>query len=180
MTWVIPMSLAVDDDAEHIGRRTVAAEQDEIVEFGILDGDRALDAVVDRHLTVLRRAQADDVRDRRVAVVAVAPRAADAERNALFLRLGAHRGEFVLRQVAAIGLALRKQVVRDLGMARRALIDQARRPNRGRATAFVEDRVDRGVGRARAVGVLDAEQELATVVAREQPVEQRGARAADR
>ena len=36
-----------------------------------------------------------------------------------------------------------------------------------------------GCGRARAVGVLDAQQELAAVVAGEQPVEQRGARAAD-
>ena len=35
------------------------------------------------------------------------------------------------------------------------------------------------VGRARLVGILDAQQELAAVVAREQPVEQRRARAAD-
>src|SRR3546814_17677285 len=35
---------------------------------------------------------------------------------------------------------------------------------------------DLGAG---AVGILDAQQELAAVVAREQPVEQRGARAAD-
>src|SRR3546814_7994473 len=43
----------------------------------------------------------------------------------------------------------------------------------------VEDRVDRGLGGAGAVGILDAQQEIAAVVAREQPVEQRGARAAD-
>ena len=43
----------------------------------------------------------------------------------------------------------------------------------------VEDRVDRRLGRAGAIGILDAQQELAAVMAREQPVEQRGARAAD-
>jgi competence protein ComEC len=43
----------------------------------------------------------------------------------------------------------------------------------------VEDRVDRRLGRARAIGILDAQQELAAVMAREQPVEQRRARAAD-
>ena len=43
----------------------------------------------------------------------------------------------------------------------------------------VEDRLDRRLGGAGAVGVLDAEQELATVMAGEEPVEQGGARAAD-
>src|SRR3546814_10055297 len=66
--------VVVDDDAEHIGRRAVAPQQDEIVEFGILDGDLALDLVGDRYRAVLRRAQADDVRERGIAVAAVAPR----------------------------------------------------------------------------------------------------------
>jgi hypothetical protein len=43
----------------------------------------------------------------------------------------------------------------------------------------VEDRLDRRLGRAGLVGILDPQQELAAVVAGEQPVEQRGARAAD-
>ena len=88
--------VVVDDDAEHIGRGAVAAQQDEIVELGILDGDFALDHVGDRDGAVLRCAQADDVRGRGVAVVAVAPWAADAEGLALFLRFGAHRGKLVL------------------------------------------------------------------------------------
>src|SRR3546814_1949549 len=65
--------VVVDDDSEHIGRRAVAPQQDEIVEFGILDGDLALDLVGDRYRAVLRRAQADDVRERGIAVAAVAP-----------------------------------------------------------------------------------------------------------
>ena len=43
----------------------------------------------------------------------------------------------------------------------------------------VEDRGDRGLGRALAVGILDAEQHLAAAPTRIEPVEQRGARAAD-
>src|SRR6185295_7726498 len=43
----------------------------------------------------------------------------------------------------------------------------------------VEDRGDRRLGRARAVGVLDAQQELGPAPARVKPVEQRGARPAD-
>src|SRR5947209_2238956 len=43
----------------------------------------------------------------------------------------------------------------------------------------IEDRGDRLVGRARAVGVLDAQQEFAATPARIKPVEQCGARAAD-
>ena len=43
----------------------------------------------------------------------------------------------------------------------------------------VEDRVDRRLGRARLVGILDAQQELAAMVARVEPVEQGRARAAD-
>src|SRR3546814_15964070 len=103
-----------------MGLRAVAPQQDEIVEFGILDGDLALDLVGDRHRAVLRRAQADDVRERGIAVAAVAPRAADAEGLALFLRPGAHRGQLVLRQIAAIGFALGPQFGRDPGMARGA------------------------------------------------------------
>ena len=41
-----------------------------------------------------------------------------------------------------------------------------------------EDRVDRGLSRARPVGILDPQQEFAAMMTRKQPVKQRGARAA--
>src|SRR3546814_1152250 len=68
-----------------------------------------------------------------------------------------------------------------LGMApgARELVDRVAIPVEPEPAQPVEDRVDRGLGGAGAVGILDAQQELAAVVAREQPVEQRGARAAD-
>src|SRR3546814_19903482 len=61
----------------------------------------------------------------------------------------------------------------------RELVDRVAIPVEPEPAHPVEDRVDRGLGGAGAVGILDAQQELAAVVAREQPVEQRGARAAD-
>src|SRR3546814_8872792 len=140
----------------------------------MLGGDLALCLVGYPYRAVRRRAQADDVRERGIAVAAVAPRAADAEGLALFLRLGAHRGQLVLRQIAAIGFALGQQFGRDLGMARRARELEYRLavPIQLEPLHPVENRVDRGVGRARAVGVLDPQQEFAARVAREEPVEQ--------
>jgi hypothetical protein len=43
----------------------------------------------------------------------------------------------------------------------------------------IENRVDRFLGRPNFVRILDAKKILAAVMARKQPVEQRGARAAD-
>ncbi len=52
----------VDHHREHVGRRAVGAQQDEIVELGVLDGDAALDLVVDHRLALARRLEADDER----------------------------------------------------------------------------------------------------------------------
>ena len=129
----------VDDDREHVGRRSVRAEQDEIVELGILDGDPALDAVVDDGLALARRLQADDeglVRRRRSGAQS---------RHGLSMRNGrrsacgllALRGELLLGHVAAIGCAALEQPVGDFGVARpRIATGNIRaRPNRGRASA---------------------------------------------
>ena len=44
--------MVVDHHRQHVGRRAVRAEQDEIVDLGIGDGDAALDQVVDRRLAL--------------------------------------------------------------------------------------------------------------------------------
>ena len=74
-----------------------------------------------------------------------------------------------------------KQAVRDLGMARgafglehRLLVVIETQP-----IEPVEDGIDRFRRGPGLVGILDPQQRLAAVMAREQPVEQRGARAAD-
>ena len=57
-----PHVVIVDHHRKHVGRRSVRAEQDEIVDFGVLDGDAALDAVVDHRLALARRLEADHER----------------------------------------------------------------------------------------------------------------------
>ena len=57
-----PHVVIVDHHRKHVGRRSVRAQQDEIVEFGILDGHAALNAVVDDRLTLARRLEADHER----------------------------------------------------------------------------------------------------------------------
>ena len=91
------------------------------------------------------------------------------------------RGQLLLGHVAAIGGAALEQPVGDLGVARPELrlVIFVPVPIEAEPAHPVEDRVDRLLGRARLVGVLDPQQELAAVVAGEQPVEQRRARAAD-
>jgi len=69
----------------------------------------------------------------------------------------------------------------DLGVAVgiRKLFDRFAVPPKAEPAQALEDRADRRFGRALAVGVLHAQPEGAAVMAREQPVEQRGARATD-
>ena len=93
----------VDDDGEHVGRRAVRAEQDEIVELVVLHGDPALDLVLDHRLALARRLQADDegrVGDWRSGN-AVAPGAFDPERAALGAGRLALRGQLLLASASS-------------------------------------------------------------------------------
>ncbi len=175
--------VVVDDDGQHVGRRAVGAQQDHVVELGVLDLDLALHGILDHGLAALRRLEANDRRHagRRVRRLAVAPAAVVAHRHAgLALRV-AHLLEFLGRGVAVIGLAHGQHLLRHLGVPRRAreLVGDLAVPRQAEPGQAVEDGVDGRRRGARAVGVLDAQQVLAAVVAGEQPVEQGGARAAD-
>src|SRR5205807_10074986 len=61
----------------------------------------------------------------------------------------------------------------------RGLVDRLSVPCETEPSQAVENGVDRRLGRALAIGVFDPQQHAAAVRARKQPVEQRGARAAD-
>ena len=78
-------------------------------------------------------------------------------------------------------MAARQQLLRDLGMAGREMgleIGLAV-PVEAEPAHAVEDRVDRRLGGAGLVGILDPQQEAAAMVAGVEPVEQGGAGAAD-
>ena len=173
--------VVVDDDRQHVGGRSVGAEQDEVVELDVLHCNTPLDLILDDGLAFPRRLQADDEGLVALLVQDVAPRAFDPERPALRLGLRPLLGELFLSHVAAIGVAAAEQPVRDLGVARPELrlVIFVAVPVEAEPPHPVEDGVDRLLGGARLVGVLDAQEELAAVMPREQPVEERRPRPAD-
>ena len=175
--------VVVDHDRQHVGRVAVAAQQDEIVEVLVLPDHAALDLVLDHGLAGLRRLEPDRRLDagRRLGRIAVAPQAVVEPGAALGARLLAHRREFLRRGVAAIGLAGGQQCFGDLAVPRGAaeLVDDVAVPIEPEPFQPVQNGVDRGLGRALAVGVLDPQQHLAAAPARIKPVEQRRAGASD-
>ena len=173
----------VDDDGQHVGRRAVGAQQHEIVQLRIRDRDHALDKILDHRLALTRGLDPDDIGlafgpARRIGI---APFTDDAERATLRLGSLAAGGQFFRGQVAAIGVASREQLVSDFGMTVRARELEHGRFVTAQAQPLqpVENRLDRRLGRAGAIGILDPQQVLAAMVAGEQPVEQRGAGTAD-
>ncbi len=175
--------VVVDDHRQHVGRRAVGAQQHEVVEIAVRPGDAALHLVVDHGLALGRRLEAHDRRDARgrLGGVAVAPASVVAHRALLGLGALAHRREFILAGEAMIRLALGEQSQRHLAVTVGAgeLVHRLAVPIEAEPGEAVDDRGDRGVGRALAVGVLDAQEHLAAVTTGEEPVEERGTRAAD-
>src|SRR5262249_18656139 len=175
--------VVVDDDREHVGRGLVGAEQYEVVEVLVLPDHAALDRILDDGLAFGRRFQPDHGLDagRRLARIAVAPAAVVELRAAFAPRGFAHFREFLGTRVTVIGLAGGEQLFRDLAMPRGAgeLRDRFAVPRDAEPSEPVQDRVDGGLGRALAVGVLDAQEHLAAAPARIEPIEQRGARTTD-
>ena len=173
----------VDDDRQHVGRRAVGAQQNEIVEILVLEDDASLHGVLDDRLAVLGRLDAHDIgrAGGRLGGVAIAPAAVVAPGALFRLGLLAHLLEFLRGGVAAIGAALRQQRFGDLGMARgaRGLVDDLAVPIEAEPLQPVDDGVDRRLRGALAVGVFDAQHHPAAVLLGVEPVEQRRARAAD-
>ncbi len=171
----------VDDHAEVVGGRSVGADEDPVVELPVLERDGPVDEIVHHGRALVRDAQAQ----RAGGEAAVTTAAGVAER--LLARLGRlalgvqrlGRAVAVVR-AAALQQALRMRAidVEALGLPvarrRRPLVPVEPEPPQG-----VDDEVDVLVGRARLVGVLDPQDEHATVMPREQPVEQRRPRPAD-
>src|SRR5207245_6993089 len=147
----------------------------------VLEGNGAVDQVVDDGGATVGNAKPQ--RSRRQPPIAAMPRVAE--------RLLAGLGRLALllqqlgRAVAVVGtagaaksLGVITVQVEALGLTvagcRRALVPVEPQP-----LERVEDEADVLVGRARAVGILDAQDEDAAVMARVPPVDERGPGAAD-
>ena len=167
---------------EVVGGVTVAAEDDEVVELAVGDLDPALDLVVPRDHAIQRVAEADHPvgivapARVRIAIGAVVARLVAGSHRRL-----AHRLEFFLGLVGVIGVAGGDQLFGDLAVAIQpvGLVDRTLVVVQAKPVHRLQDGVDRGLGAALAVGVLDPQDELTALAARLQPAIQRGARAAD-
>ena len=117
----------------------------------------------------------------RLGRVAVPPAAVIVPVPPLGTRLRTLGGHLIRRQVAVVGAARGQQLARDLGMARRPVGLEHGLAVAGQVQPVqaLDDALGRRIGAAFAIGVLDAQQEFAAVVAAEQVVEQRGAHPAD-
>jgi hypothetical protein len=170
----------VDDHRQHVGRGPVGAEQDHVVELFVADGDPALDEVVDDGLPLPRSLEADD-EGALAGGRAVAPGTLDPVGAALRLRLLAPGRQLLRRHVAAIGMASSDHFVGDLdvpGLELRLVIFVPV-PVDSEPFQAVEDDVDRLLGGAGRVGILDAQERSAAMAAGVEPAEQAGAGVAD-
>ena len=176
----------IDADAEVVGRRAVGAGDDEVVQFLVGDRDAPLHLIVPRHHAIQRIAEADDrlhaFRRRRQRLAGRRAPAAVIARLFIVGTLAlAQRVEFFRRGVAAIGVALlqhlrdhRLVTVHALHLVEGAFVMAEIQP-----LHTVENGLHRFRRRARDVGVLDAQDELAAVTARVGPRKQRGTGATD-
>ena len=174
----------VHHHAEIVGGVAVGAHDDQVVELGVLEHHVALDQVLDDRAAEFRILEADDGgrAGRRFLLLGAMAAAAVVARLLLAGLLGrAHFVELLLAAVAAIGRALGQHVARDFAVTVVALGLEDRLFVGGQAQPLhaLEDGLHGRVGRALAVGVLDAQQVAAAVAARIQPGEQRRAGAAD-
>ena len=186
--------VVVDHVGEVIGRKAVALEQDLVVHLRVVDRDVAAEQVVDDALALARHREADDVRlarlpapgrprpaqcrgsgrrSRSSASSPSAPRAAPPAARASRSTVGRPALHELRRVLAVDGAPLALAVGRV-----RARPCPAPRPTRGRATERLEDHGLARGGAALAVGVLDAQDELAAVFAGERVVEERDVRGA--
>ena len=165
---------------QHISGRAVAAEQDHVVELVIGVAHIAQHFVVNDGLAILAGFQAHDIgRTRRIAAAAAASVVTHGLAGGLLCL--AHQGQFLRGAIAAIGVAGGEQLLGHFAMPLGAgeLINGLAVPVQTHPFHAVQDGGD-GLGRrAFAVGIFDAQKELAAGMAGIQPVEQGRAGPAD-
>ena len=172
----------VDDAAEDEEWRAVRADDDEIVEVGVLEHDAALHLVVHDRLALERRAEAQHGRGpagRGGRAVAAGPVVGGPLPGGL--RGAPARVELLGSAPAAVGEAPDEERFgfRAVPVEARALVDRPLVPVEAEPAEPVEDRVDRLGGGAFRIGILDAKDEASAVMSREEVVEERGPRPAD-
>ncbi len=137
----------VDDDTEVVGRGAVGAQNDEIVELGVLEDDGPFDEIVDDGFAVLRPAETHGVRTRVVTGREVAARPVVDGLLPRGERGGALRVEIGRAAVARIGAAFAQQALglRDVHGSALALKERTLVPRDLEPLETFDDRGDRCV-----------------------------------
>src|SRR5262249_17562148 len=166
-----------------VGRGAVAAQNDEVVEILVGEHHAPLHAILDHRVALARPLEADHWRDAGGGFhfISVAPGPVMSGPPPCRTRNLAHGNKLLGARMAAIGLALAKQLLGSLAVTRstRELIDRLTVPIELEPAQTVENRQDYAFRRARPVGVLDAQQHFAALGFGIEPIEQGRARAAD-
>ena len=150
--------VVVDAHGEHVGWRAIGTEQDEVVNFAVLDLDPALHHVVDDGAALLRGSHADDEGRpvRCLGGIAVAPASVVARVTALGLGRLAHGAQFLGRGEALVGPAVGEHFLGDgpVTVGAGALEHRLSVGIQPHPVQPGEDGVDRFLRRAFLVGIL--------------------------
>ena len=168
--------VVIDHHGQVIGRRTVGAQQDQVVQILVLEPDVPLHLVGHHRVAGLRTLQAHDKGAVRGVVGGdVAPGRTD--HPALGPRRLALGVQLLRRHVVAIGFAAGQELVHGGamqvgpgGLEHRRLVGLKAQPLQA-----LEDDAHGGLGGALAIGVLDAQKELSAGASGVKPVEKRRA-----
>jgi hypothetical protein len=171
----------IDDHAKIVGRRTVGARDNQIIQLSIFEGDIAVHEVMHHDLALERILEADDRLDAGTRVATIAP-AAVVTRFFLARHLfAAQLLEFFLGAVAAIRLAGCEELLDHLAIARKArgLEERTLVGREPEPAHALENHPHRFVGGALAIGILDPQDEFAAMATGMEPGKERRAHAAD-
>lgn len=188
--------MVVDNHSQHIGRRSISAQEDEVVNLAGSDLYLSLNTVLDNNMSLIGRTQADCIgRILGRWLSAVAPGGAERRQELLCLAqqgllltlahtvlLCGGPGSFAFLTaglkffgggIAAEGLAARHHLFGAFNMAGRLLALEDRRfvGIKAEPAHAIENRIDGFLGGTRLVGILDPQQEFSLVAAGIQVVE---------
>ena len=175
--------MVIHHDSQHVGGRAVGTKQHEVVQILVLPYHAALHLILDYRLASEGCLKPNHRLNAGWGFcgIAIAPAAVIELGTSFAARLFAHLRELLGRGIATVGAACLQQRASDLPVALRAreLVDGLAVPIEAKPGEAIEDRIDRRLGGALPVGILDPQEHFAAAPAGIQPIEQRRARPPD-
>ncbi len=172
----------IHHDRKVVGWRTVGTNEDEVIEVRILEFDRTTDHVLELNRAFERNGCANDIRSTgRAGLLARATAAIIHRLLACGLKLFAHFLDIGLGAPALVGMAPGNELfgASEVHIQPLALVNRLFVPVQSQPLHRSEDVVREASLRSLKIRVLDAEEELAPMLASVQPVKEGGTNASD-